>query len=74
MREQPKQETHYGHEVWVNPTTESVRKAECLCLNCGNLKPGQPGNCLIAQALFQTCVKANIALTVTRCPVWKPKS
>jgi hypothetical protein len=74
MKEQPKQETHYGHEVWVNPTTESLRRSECLCLNCGNLKPGQPDNCHIAQTFYQVCVQNNVALAVTRCPLWKPKS
>ena len=37
MKEQPKKEVHYGHEVYVNPVTELMRKSECLCLNCGNL-------------------------------------
>ena len=74
MKEQPKKETHYGHEVWVNPTTEALRKSECLCLNCGNLKPGQPDHCPIAQSLYEICVKKNIAMAITRCPVWKNKN
>lgn len=74
MKEQPRQETHYGKDVWVNPTTESLRRSECLCLNCDNLKPGQPDNCHIAQAFYQICVQDNVALAVTRCPLWKPKS
>ena len=52
---------------------EYIRRAECLCLNCGNLKPGQPDNCQIAQALFEVCVRENVALAVTRCPIWKTK-
>jgi hypothetical protein len=74
MKKQPRKEMHYGQEVWVNPTTESIRKEECLCLNCGNLKPGQPDNCHIAQAFYQVCVQDNVALAVTRCPLWRPKS
>lgn len=75
MKKQPKKETHYGQKVWVNPTTESIRKGECLCLNCGNLKPGRPNdyNCRIAQSLYDTCVLENIAMAITRCPHWKPK-
>ncbi len=73
MRVQPKVEEHYGKRVFVNPTTEYIRRAECLCLNCGNLKPGQPDNCQIAQALFEVCVRENVALAVTRCPIWKTK-
>lgn len=74
MRVQPVQEEHYGKLVWVNPTTESVRREECLCLNCGNMKPGSPDHCRVAQALYQICVNDNVALTITRCPIWKPKS
>lgn len=73
MQEQPRKEVHSQREVWVNPTTESLRRTECLCLNCENLKPGQPDNCHIAQAFYQICVRENVALAVTRCPVWKPK-
>ena len=74
MQAQPKQETHYGSQVWVNPTTELLRKSECLCLNCDNLKPSQPDNCHIAQAFYEVCRRENVALAITRCPLWKPKS
>lgn len=73
MKENPKRETYYGQEVWVNPMTEPLRKNECLCLNCGNLKPGKEDNCRIAQAFYEICVKENIALIVTRCPIWVNK-
>ena len=150
MKEQPKKEVHYEKEVWVNPTTELLRKIECLCLNCAFLKPGKKqetyqmdarkgdivampnnvmgivslsqiiaggnckmvkvhpftnwsrrfllyitgktwfydqeinklqliyrtipdtDNCPIAQALYEICVKENVALMVTRCSLWKP--
>lgn len=73
MKEKARKEMHYEKEVWVNPTTESLRKDECLCLNCNNLKPGQPDNCSIAQVFYKTCVKENVALLVTRCPLFEPK-
>ena len=73
MKEKPVQETHYNHTVWVNKTTESLRREECLCLNCENLKPNQPDNCHIAQAFYQICVKENVAMTITRCPLFKEK-
>lgn len=63
-----------GKPVWVNPVTEKLREKECLCFNCGNFKPDQPDNCHIAQAFFEICVKENVALAITRCPLWKPKS
>ncbi len=74
MQAQPKQEIHYGEQVWVNPTTESLRRTECLCLNCDNLKPGRSDNCHMAKAFYQVCVEENVALAVTRCRLWKPKS
>jgi hypothetical protein len=74
MQERPRQETHYGREVWVNPVTESLRPTECLCMNCNNLKPGQPDNCPIAQSLYEICVREGVALAITRCPIWKPKT
>lgn len=74
MRENPIKDIYFGQEVYVNPTTESLRESECLCLNCGNLKPGQSDNCHIAQALYQICVKENVAFPITRCPIWKPKA
>ena len=74
MKESPRQEIHYGRQVWVNPTTESVRRTECLCLNCDNLKPGQAINCSIAQSFYEICVGENVALIITRCPLWKSRS
>lgn len=73
MKEQPKQEKHFGKKVWVNRTTDWLRRSECLCLNCEKLKPGQPGNCPIAQAFYEICKKENIALMVTRCLLWTLK-
>lgn len=71
MKEQPKKEIHYGQEVWVNPTTEGLRKSECLCLNCDNLKLGWKNNCPIAQKLYKICVSEDVAMVITRCPLWK---
>lgn len=74
MKQEPQQEVHHDETVWVNPTTEALRKEECLCLNCGNMKPGKPDHCYIANQLYQISVKENIAMTITRCPIWKPKT
>ncbi|OGJ57998.1 hypothetical protein A2635_03130 [Candidatus Peribacteria bacterium RIFCSPHIGHO2_01_FULL_51_9] len=73
MKAQPIQEEHFGTQVWVNPTTESMREEECLCFSCKNLKPNEPDNCPIAQALYQICVREKVALTLTRCPEWAAK-
>lgn len=72
MKESPKQEEHHGVAVWVNPTTELLRKKECLCLNCDKLsKDPTKTNCPAARVLYALCVADNIALMVTRCPDWK---
>lgn len=70
MKKRPDKEVHYKVEVWVNQTTESMRRKECLCLNCESLKPEQPDNCSVAQAFYDISVKENTALMVTRCPSW----
>jgi hypothetical protein len=68
MKEAPKKETHDGSEAWVNPTTESLRREECLCLNCEKMN-----SCPAAKAFYGICVLADTALAVTRCPKFEPK-
>ena len=74
MQKKPKEEVHYGETVWVNPTTENLRRDECLCFNCDNMKPGEPDHCHIASAFYEVCKRENVALIVARCPLWKPKT
>lgn len=64
----PVQETHYNHQVWVSPIIEALRRSECLCWNCGKMKPGKPDHCPTAQKLYDICVSDNVATPVTRCP------
>ena len=73
MKQAPQQEIHYGTKVWVNPTTEAVRKEECLCWNCEKLKPNQPDNCVKAEKLYQICKTEDLAVITCRCPAWEPK-
>ena len=74
MKKQPQREQHHGHRVWVNSTTESMRKKECLCLNCGKFKPDQPDHCPIAQSFYKLCVAGKNAITMTRCKPWESKT
>ena len=55
-------EEHYSTLVYVNTMTESLRRSECLCLNCESMK-----SCEYAKAFYELCIKGNIALMVTRC-------
>src|SRR3989344_1288760 len=73
MKQEPEQEERYGEKVWVNPTTEEIRREECLCWNCDNLKIGEPDNCVKAEKLYQVCKSENLAVILTWCPIWKPK-
>jgi len=74
MQRQPEKINHQRDgEVWVNPTTEALRKDECLCLNgCARMKPGQPDHCEIAARLYIACIDGKTALIVTRCSLYVP--
>ena len=73
MKQEAVKEIHYGAAVAVNPTTEPLRKTECLCLNCTKLVPDSEANCHIAKDLYRSCCQHNVALMVTRCPEYSPK-
>ncbi len=72
MQNQPVQIEKYSAIVWTNEMMDELRKRECLCLNCDSMKPG-PDNCSIANSLYQISKDKNVAMAITRCPVWKPK-
>lgn len=74
----------YNEEVFFNPIMDELRKQQCLCLNCASLiiKKDEDSNsltnkenenCSIASALFQICVKNNMAMMITRCKEFKLK-
>lgn len=69
---EPVQEEHYGDIVWVSPAVEALRRSDCLCYNCAKLKPADGGDeCSIASAFYEICKTENVALAVTRCPVFE---
>ena len=64
----------YGVEVFSNLDADELRKTECLCLNCGNLRlDSREDNCPIANRLYDICVAENVAMQITRCPIFVPK-
>jgi hypothetical protein len=73
MKEVPRQVERYGLLVWENPTAEAIRKEECLCLNCGRMKPGQPDHCQVAAAFYEICKVNGNAFVLSRCAHWNPK-
>lgn len=58
----------YGTEVWINNATDDLKKTECLCLNCENIKL-----CDTAKQLYNMCVIDDIAIMITRCKDFKLK-
>ena len=73
MKDEPVKAIFFGKEVFVHPMMEKLRESECLCLNCSSLKPAKPDNCHIAQSLYEICLRENVALAITRCPLWRSK-
>lgn len=72
MVAEPRQEIHYGKEpVWTSPVIDTLRRSECLCYNCTKLKPEDGNECPIASAFYEICKRENVALAVTRCPVFE---
>ena len=60
---------HHGVIVKVRPELKGKHREYCLCFSgCKNFKPNTPENCLIAQALFENCVKFNVTTPVWECP------
>lgn len=67
------QQQHYGLMVWVSPALETVRRDQCLCLNCQRCQPGQRGHCFMAEGLYRLCCRGGLAMVISRCPQWTPK-
>lgn len=62
----------YGALVKVNTYTDKMRRNECMCLYCTNLKPGQPDNCPAAQKMYDIAVQYDCAMMMTRCKNYEP--
>jgi len=65
-----RQVTRYGKLVWENKQFEDQRDGNCLCHQCGRMKPGEPGHCKIAAQFYQICVEHGCAFILTRCGSW----
>jgi hypothetical protein len=74
LQNQLKQETHYNNpDVWVNPSSEELRKTQCMCRteSCRKLNiKNSEKNCSIANQLFKICKEYDIALLLFQCPNW----
>jgi hypothetical protein len=64
----------YGKQVWENQDTEAMRRGNCLCHLCDNMKPGEPDHCRIASRFFEICQEHGTAFILTRCDSWAEKA
>jgi len=64
LRNRPVKREHHGRKVVFNPTLESVRKEECLCVHCAL----DSGTCRGKRSLDKLRVLHSVELAVTGCP------
>jgi len=76
MKKPAVQEEHYGALVWVNKGMDKARRDECLCYNCAELdiERDDSQNCPMSGTLYHFCRVTDLALMITRCPKFVPKS
>ena len=67
----PMKVERYGKTVWENTIMDAMRKENCMCLHCANMKPGKPDHCQIAAAFYVICKAHGCAFILTRCDSWK---
>ncbi len=61
----PVRQIHYTAEVWTDEAMDGLRRERCLCLRCG------VSECPAAKVLHGICIMRDLAIVVTRCPIWK---
>lgn len=60
---------HHGESlVWVRSDLKGRHRKHCLCFDCKRFHPGSTGNCTIAQATYENCLRHNIVTPVWECP------
>jgi len=57
----------HGVETTESPEMDAARREFCLCLHCGNLKPNDPKNCVMAETMFALCKTKGMAMGISRC-------
>mgnify|MGYP001224347115 FL=1 len=74
LQKKLQRENHFNNpDVWVNPTSEDLRKNQCMCRteSCRRLNiKNSDRNCSVANQLFAICKEYDIALFVFQCPNW----
>ena len=73
MKTQPVQQWSHDKLLWINPTTEAIRKEECECLNCKRFKPDTDAHCHIAADFYEVIKKHGNKFLMVGCHEWEPK-
>ena len=61
---------HHDVDVCVREDLKGKHREFCLCYSCDNFHPGESNNCLIAQAIYENCVKFDVVTPVWECPLY----
>jgi hypothetical protein len=56
----------HGQQVYSLLCMDELRKKQCLCLRCAEVK-----KCATAKILYNLCKDAGLAMMITRCKYWK---
>jgi hypothetical protein len=60
---------HHGKVyVWVRSDLKGLHRDHCLCFDCSKFHPGSPGNCPVAQELYELAVRNETVTPVWECP------
>lgn len=64
----------YGVMTHESAEMDAARHKHCLCLCCDNLKPGELTNCVMAETMFALCKTKGMAMGISRCMDWQPRT
>jgi len=64
----------YGVMTWADQELDALRRTNCLCRRCKRLKPDRPDNCPMAEVVYALCKTKGMAMGVSRCQDFYPKS
>ena len=65
---------HHGQVVSVQSSLRGTHVEHCLCFQgCAHFKPNTKGNCEIAQANFEACLRFGTVQPVYECPKFQNK-
>ena len=65
---------HHFRKVWVRDDLKGKHREHCLCYRCKRFTEDPVGDpCLVAEELYDLCVKYGLTTPVYECPFFKLK-